>query len=164
MRVLVAYGSKAGGTTGIAEAVANRLSDAGLSVALSEAGSARGMEDFDAIVVGSSLYAGRWHSDSVRFVKRLVASGFRRPVWVFHSGPLGEDADEPQPLPKKVAALLSGLDVQTTETFGGYLDEHPSGMLAKAMARNVAGDYRDWDAIARWADEIAVGLGAVETA
>jgi menaquinone-dependent protoporphyrinogen oxidase len=164
MRVLVAYGSKAGGTAGIAKAVGNLLAQAGYAVEVCDARSAGELGGFDGVVVGSSLYTGRWHADSLKLIKRLSAAGYRGPVWVFHSGPLGEDADQPQPLPKRVSAVLGDLDVRSTATFGGRLDEHPKGMLARAMARNVAGDYRDWADIARWTDQIATGLEAESAA
>ena len=155
MDVLVAHGSKMGGTTGIADAIGDRLIARGLEVEVMPADRVSDGDRFDAVVVGSALYSGRWRPECVRLVRSLSDNSYRGSMWVFHSGPLGEDADEPQPLPGGVAALLDRLEVVDVVTFGGRMPERPRGFIARLMARNFAGDYRDWDAIAEWADGIA---------
>ena len=159
MDVLVAHGSKMGGTAEIAEAVGARLTERGHAVILTDASSATDAPAFDAVVIGSALYAGRWRTDCVKLIRRLERAAYRGPVWIFHSGPLGdEDAHEPQPLPGTVAASAAALDVRDVKTFPGRLLDKPSGIVARLMARNFAGDWRDWGAIDAWADGIASAL------
>ena len=155
MNVLVAYGSKMGGTTGIARAIGNRLEHRGLTVEVAEAGRALDIDGFDAVVVGSALYTGRWRPECVRFVRALADVSYEGPVWVFHSGPLGEDADEPQPIPGQVTGALRELRIVDAVTFAGHMPERPRGFVARLMAKNFAGDYRPWDDIDAWADRIA---------
>ena len=57
MSVLVTYGSKRGGTAGIAGIVAETLREEGLHVDLTPARQARDVEDYEAVVVGGALYA-----------------------------------------------------------------------------------------------------------
>jgi len=115
--------------------------------------------EFDAAVVGSGLYAGRWTGRAARLVKHLARDGFTGPVWLFQSGPLGdEDAASDQPYPKKVLAPASQLDVRAMVTFGGRLIEHPEQFIAKAMAKNLSGDWRDWEDIDAWAVSISDAL------
>jgi len=158
MKVLVAHGSKHGGTEEIARSVGGRLATLGCTVTVADAGEIREPERYDAIVVGSSLYAGRWNGGCVRMMRHLAKDCYQGPVWLFHSGPLGESADEPQPLPKKIESYAAQLDVRGVVTFGGRLEEHPSGVIAKAMAKDMAGDWRNWDHIDAWAVEIAEAL------
>ena len=124
-RVLVAYGSKMGGTTGIAEKIAETLSERGLDVTLQPAGEAKAKQGYDAAVVGSGLYAGRWVKHAVRLLKHLRRAGVSR-VWLFHSGPLGDDmADEPQKAPGSVARLIEELgdDLPELPKFTEYMNE-----------------------------------------
>lgn len=162
MQVLVAYGSKMGGTAEIAEAIAGRLGTHDLEVTFEDAGEVDDLSGYEAVVLGSSLYAGRWRSESVRVLRRLVHDGFAGPVWLFHSGPLtDEEAHTPQDLPRKVAGLADQLEVRGVVTFGGVLDEHPSGFIAKKLAESMAGDWRDWQDIDQFADAVADELSTV---
>jgi menaquinone-dependent protoporphyrinogen oxidase len=160
-RVLVAYGSKMGGTAGIAERVAETLKGRGHQVTLAPAGKVpRGLA-WDAAVVGSGLYAGRWRRDAVRLLKRLGWQG-EKPgrVWLFHSGPLGDEhADDPVALPAKVQAAADHLEAADVVTFGGRLPAEAPGFVAKAMARdNMMGDWRRPDHAEAWANAVAAEL------
>ena len=162
MRVLIAYGTKMKGTQGIAQRIATSLRNRGLEVALLDAADVRDVKGFDAAVVGSAIYAMRWRREVVKVLKRLAARTDPIPVWLFHSGPIGDDeAGEPQKLPRKVARLAERLDVWDTTTFGGRIPTEGGGPIAAAMARDgKAGDWRDFDEIAAWAEGIADSLGA----
>jgi len=154
--VLVAYGSKRGGTTGIAVKVAETLSERGYEVTLQPAGKVEIKKGYDAAVIGSALYANRWQGEAVRLLKRLRRAG-GIPIWLFHSGPLGDErADEPQPVPKTVALLVEQLGAEDVVTFPGRLPMDAGGFIAKAMVRNgKGGDWRDFDQIGAWASMIA---------
>ena len=158
-RVLVAYGSKMGGTKGIAEAIADTLRQRGFGVTLTEASGVPKRETFDAAVVGSALYMTRWRRSAVGLLKRLAAQGGAR-VWAFHSGPLGDDqADDPQKPPRKVAALIEQLGAEDVVTFGGILAADAKEFPASAMAKKLAGDWRDMEQVTAWANHIADELG-----
>ena len=160
-RVLVAYGTKMGGTEVIAGRVAEALRSRGHEVTLAPAGAVPRRAQFDAAVIGSGLYAGRWRPEAVRLLKRLARRGGKPRVWLFHSGPLGDDhADDPQAPPEKVQALAERLGAADVVTFGGRLSGDAGGFIAKAMVRNgKAGDWRQLDHAAAWANAIADELG-----
>ncbi|GAA4543850.1 flavodoxin domain-containing protein [Streptomyces collinus] len=92
--VLVAYGTTNGSTAEIAEAVAAVLRKEGVAAEALPARSATSVSPYDAVVVGGGLYAGRWHKDARRFVRRHGRSLAGRPVWFFSSGPLDASASE----------------------------------------------------------------------
>lgn len=160
-RILLAYASKRGGTAGIAHVIGRRLTDQGIRVDLIEAGRVRSLAGYDAMVLGSALYGGRWQRPAVRLLKRLAAEPPGIPVWLFHSGPLGDDDQEPQRPPELVAKLAPAAGARPVVTFGGRLTEKPGGFIANAMARDGrAGDWRDEEEIRHWADEVARSLVA----
>ena len=161
-KVLVAYGSKMGGTAAIAGRVADGLREGGHEVTLAPADKVPPGEPWDAAVVGSAIYAGRWCREAVRLLKGLARSG-RRParMWLFHSGPLGDEhGDDPVALPRKVQALADRLGAEEALTFGGRLEAGAPGFIAQAMVRNgKGGDWRRLDQAEAWGRSLAGQLG-----
>ena len=161
-KVLVAYGSKMGGTAGIAERIADTLRGRGHQVTLAAAEEVPRRTAWDAAVVGSGVYANHWRKEAVGLLRRLArASQKPSRIWLFHSGPLGnEHADDPVKLPAKVAALAERLAAKDVVTFGGrFREEDASGFIAKAMAKGgVLGDWRRLDHAEAWANTIAESL------
>lgn len=162
MRILVAYGSKRGGTEGVADILANVLREDGADVVVGPASSVTSFEGVDAAVIGGSLYMGRWHRDAVRLVKKHTDELRRIPVWFFSSGPLGDDAEEHPDAPPvdKVAGLMDRIGARGHVTFGGVLEADAKGFIAAKMAATMAGDWRDREAIAGWAHAIAAELAS----
>ncbi len=156
MRVLVAWGSKRGGTEGIARTIASALAADGFDVEAAPAGRVRDASAYDAAIVGGALYANRWHRDARRFVDRNVAALRRVPVWLFSSGPLDASADGAAVPPVgQVAVRLARLGARGHATFGGRLAPDAKGFPASAMARKHAGDWRNPERIRAWAGEVA---------
>ena len=136
------------------------LALAGHDVTVTEASGVKKVDGYDAVVVGSGLYAGMWRGPAKRLVRRIARQRNDLPLWLFHSGPLGDDeADDPQEFPKWLRQLEPSLNVRDKATFGGVLGENAKGFIAKSMVRNGrGGDWRDMDKIGRWAEAIAAEL------
>lgn len=163
-KILVAYGTKRGGTQGLAQMLGHSLVDRGAEVAVEPADGVADVSGFDAVIVGGSLYMGRWHRDATRLVKRCADDLTATSVWLFSSGPIGEAAEEHPDVPPvdKVAALMERIGARGHVTFGGALEPDATGFVASKMAKTMAGDWRDPEAIDQWADEIMASLtGAV---
>jgi menaquinone-dependent protoporphyrinogen oxidase len=128
MRVLVAYGSKMGGTAGIAQLVGDALADAGFQVDAGSAPEVTDLGSYDAVVIGGALYTGHWHRQARRLVKRHTSSLRDRPVWLFSSGPLnGSAAAELPPVPQ-VQELVERIGARGHVTFGGRLPAGAKGV------------------------------------
>ncbi|MBM7505427.1 flavodoxin domain-containing protein [Agromyces aurantiacus] len=162
-RVLVAYATKHHSTAEIAEAVAGELRARGHEADAVEA-SAATAEGYDAVVLGSATYAGRWRREARRFLSHERDRLARMPFWVFSSGPVGEPKDDAPAEddtwlePRKVIEQAEAAGVREHVVFGGRLPEEPDGFIEKAMVRNTPEqfqDRRDWDEIRGWADRIA---------
>ena len=77
MEVLIAYGSKRGGTAGLAEMIGQELAASGVQVTVVPAREVQSIGAADAVVVAGALYASRWQRDARRFVRRF-AEDFER--------------------------------------------------------------------------------------
>ncbi|MBO1334413.1 flavodoxin domain-containing protein [Streptomyces sp. VRA16 Mangrove soil] len=157
-RVLVAYGSKYGSTAEIADRIGDVLSKSGCATAVCPAREAvQDVSAYDAVVLGGALYAGHWHRDARRFARRARRALGSRPVWLFSSGPLDPSAAERDipPVPG-VRRIADRLDANGHITFGGRLDEHARGRMARMLVDSgKGGDFRDIAQITGWAERIA---------
>ena len=154
-KVLVAYSTKRGATAEIAEAVGATLRSHGFEADVRDADSVKDVRTYDAVIVGSAIYMGRWLRPAVRFLKRHRWDLRHRPVWLFQDGPLGDDRkDAQQPLPAKVDALARAIGAFGTATFGGRLRPDAEGVMAQQVAKRYSGDFRDFGAIEAWASEV----------
>ena len=94
MTVLVAYASKHGSTAGIAEAIADALTDHEVKAEAKSVDTIEDLGPYEAVILGSAVYAGSWMKDAVTFAERHAGELARMPVWLFSSGPLGEDVKD----------------------------------------------------------------------
>lgn len=157
MRVLVAYGTKRGGTEGLARVVGQGLKDAGHLVDVLPARGIESLDRWEAVVVGGALYAWFWQRDARRFVKRHVEELQQLPVWFFSSGPLDFSArDRELPPPGSVARLARLVGAQQHKTFGGQLLDD-----AKAAPALPRGDFRDLVAARAWGQALGEELATL---
>jgi menaquinone-dependent protoporphyrinogen oxidase len=160
MNVLVTVASKHGATSGIADAIAEELRAAGITVDRRDPADVDDVSGYGAVVLGSGVYAGRWIDHARRFTERHFAELRARPVWLFSSGPIGEPLAPLEESPDG-ARLLRELDAREHRTFAGRIDSAELGFVERAITRMVKapdGDFRDWDGIRAWAREIAASL------
>lgn len=154
MRVLVAYGTKMGGTQGLAEMLGSDLEELGHDVDVRPAAEVADVGPYQAVILGGALYYFiSWHKDARAFVKRHKSALQQRPMWLFSSGPLDDSATEKEIPPiKTVSRAIEQVGARGHVTFGGRLEEK-SGSLP-------LGDWRDPEHVRRWAEAIAGELAA----
>jgi menaquinone-dependent protoporphyrinogen oxidase len=168
MNVLVAFASKRGSTTEIAETVAATLRREGLKVCLEPAGDVGSLERFDAVVLGSAVYMKRWRGDARHFLKKHRKALRQMPFWVFSSGPVGDPArDNPEwAEPPKLAEKVEDLGGKGHVVFGGCMPVEPRGATERAMVDGIPKEFRDrrdWDEIRAWAKQVASDLVPVHS-
>ena len=162
-RILVTTASKMGSTAEIGEAIAERLRQAELLVDTAPARDVRSLVPYRVVVLGSATYMMRWRRDALAFLRRFRRELAERDLWLFQSGPLDHSAEEKSyPLPQRVEARLGELRFRGHATFGGRIDpERAKGFIVSSMVKQGLGqDFRDFDQINAWADEIAHELRA----
>ena len=165
MKVLVAYGSKYGGTAGIAETVAEQMRQDGLEVDVRPASRSLKPDPYDAVVVGGALYRNRWHRAASMYVRRNRKALRDRPTYLFSSGPLADafSGHNPPPVPE-VRLLASRVDAREHITFNGCLPAKTRRFMDRAVASTLAGDYRDRDEERAWAHHVADEVKTAATA
>jgi menaquinone-dependent protoporphyrinogen oxidase len=152
MRVLVTAASKHGGTWEIAEAIREQLATSGLDAVLRPLAEVEALDDVDAVVLGSGVYAGRWLEPARRMASTFADELRARPVWLFSSGPIGEPP-MPEADPADVEELLTATAAVDHRVFPGRLERRRLGFAERAVVaalRAPDGDFRDWDAVAAW--------------
>lgn len=185
-KVLVVYGSRHGGTRGIAERIGDVLRTEGLDAVVAAANEVGDVHTADAFVIGSGVYMGSWLDEPLEFMRRNQDALAARPTWLFSSGPLlgsTKSKDDVDPVTdalgpadgpgsggrKKVEALSAAIQPRDHRVFLGAFDpkDPPKSMSERVVrmmpaAKNILppGDFRDWDAIEVWAREIASKLAA----
>jgi menaquinone-dependent protoporphyrinogen oxidase len=168
MRVLVTAASRHDATREIAEAIAAGLEQRGFNAEVRRLDRIASLDGFDAAVIGSAIYMGRWLKTAREFVSEHAAEFSSMPVWLFTSGPLGpadhlippgESADTEQ--------MVDLVGARAHRVFAGRLERVSLGFAERAAAKAVhapEGDCRDWDAIDAFAGEIASELNAEKAA
>jgi len=163
--VLVAYATRGGSTRGIAERIARQLEERGRAVELTAAGDVASLSRFEAVVLGSAVYDGRWLPEAAELAERNRGSLANRPVWMFSVGALSDHqlGSIVQRAPKGLPRLRDRIRPRGVRAFAGVNDLTQPPWRGRTLARLLgcrAGDNRDWAAIDAWGDEIATSLRA----
>jgi len=157
MRVLVTAASKHGSTEEIAEAIANVLTKGGNDAEVIPPEEVESLEEYEALVLGSAVYAGQWLEPAMDLVDRVAEVFTGRPVWLFSSGPVGEPR-KPAEDPIDLEELLAITGARDHHVFPGKLVKKNLSFPERAITvalRVQEGDFRDWDEIEGWASRIA---------
>ncbi len=161
-RILVAYGTKYGATQEIAERIGETLRQAGLQSDVQSADRVSDLSGYEAVVLGSAVYIGRWRKEAAKFLKTHEAALAQRPVWLFSSGPTDkgdvEELMQGWSFPGALQPIADRIRPRGIAVFHGAADESKMSRLDRWLLKNVkapTGDFRDWDAIQDWATAIA---------
>jgi menaquinone-dependent protoporphyrinogen oxidase len=185
-KVLVIYGSRHGGTRGIAERIGEVLRTEGAEtiVAAADHVASDDIRTADAFLVGSGVYMGSWLSEPLEFMGSHAEVLAARPTWLFSSGPLpGSSKEAPDADPvtnalgpaegpgsggrKKLDAVSARIHPRDHRVFQGAFDpkDGPKAMSERFVrlmpaAKKILppGDFREWPLIEAWAREIAAEL------
>lgn len=161
-RVLVAYATKLGSTGEIAETIAQLLRDGGHRALALHARDVGSLDDWDAVILGSAVYAAHWQKDARRFIERFREDLTARPLWLFSGGPLDRRlARADQPITPYAAEITAGLGARAHRTFGGRLAPD-AAVDPQVLQTHRIGDFRDWQAIVEYAYRIGRELDRMQ--
>jgi menaquinone-dependent protoporphyrinogen oxidase len=164
-KVLVAYGTRAGSTAGVAERVAEVLNRSGFAAQAAEAKKVKDTASYDAVVLGSSVRAGKLKSEVLRFLDKNKADLSSKPFAAFVVCLAMKDSDEKgratagtylEPVRERIKPLSEGL-------FAGAYDPSKWGFVERRIMKMIKappGDFRKWDDIEAWAASLVPLLGA----
>ncbi len=160
MRVLVTAATRHGSTDEIAMTIARVLGDLGLDATVIAPDRVESLEPYEAVVLGSGVYLGRWLEPARSFVEHHAADLAARRVWLFSSGPIGEPLS-PDSEPLDVGPIRELIGARDHRDFAGRLERHELGLGERAIVAIVHapdGDFRAWPEIETWAAGIAAEL------
>lgn len=164
MHVLIAYATKHSSTEEIAERIGRAIWQAGCTVEVRPASAVDDLSGYDAVVLGSAVYAKRWRPEARKFAHRHGRTLRELPVWLFSSGPFGAPEEHPTaPMPPFAERLAAQIGAREHVMFGGRVPVDPGNFVERAIAKNTpaeARDARDWPAIEAWARGVAEELFA----
>jgi menaquinone-dependent protoporphyrinogen oxidase len=156
-RVLVTASSRHGSTAEMAEVITRTLVEAGVDATCREPDDVQSLDGFDAVVMGSAVYVGRWLEPAKGLVERVRPQLANRAVWLFSSGPLGVPA-KPEGDPADVESIRAATGAVDHRVFAGRLEADGLGLGEKLVVKGVRapyGDYRPWAEITEWTQGIA---------
>jgi menaquinone-dependent protoporphyrinogen oxidase len=165
MKVLVTAATKHGATGEIAQAIGDALRDQGLDPTVLPPERVDTVDGYDAVVLGSAVYAGHWLKPARQLVDRCGGALAARPVWLFSSGPVGTPP-KPEEDPVDVADVLAATSARGHRVFAGKLVRKQLSFPERAIVsalRVPDGDFRDWPEINGWAAGIAKALRSAST-
>jgi len=113
------------------------------------------VDDVDAVVIGSAVYADRWVPEAADLVVAQASSLRRLPVWLFSSGPVGGEGSRELRQQQQLAELVGA---RASAQFGGALDRATDGPVDGHLVHVGPGDWRDEQGVRRWARQIAAAL------
>ena len=158
MNVLITYASKYGATAEIAQKINDVLSKAGVPTELVPVKQVKDLSSYTAVILGSAVYIGRWRKEAVKFLEKNEQALAEQNVWLFSSGPTGEgdpvELLEGWKFPKGQQEIANRIQPHDITVFHGAVDTEKLNFMERWMSNNVdvpIGDFRDWDAITKWA-------------
>lgn len=166
--VLVTYATRAGSTQEIAEVIAQTLNNHGLTVNLQAMQDVHSVSDYDAVIAGSAIRIDKILPEAKQFIERYQHELSQKPFAPFivclamsqqderrHDQAIARALNYLKPVRDLVPTISEGL-------FAGVLDLSKLSLAYRLLFGAVTltgifkeGDYRDWDAIEHWADELS---------
>jgi menaquinone-dependent protoporphyrinogen oxidase len=165
MKILMAYATCDGSTRGIADRIAARLRERGHDAESLGVNDVHDLSPYDAFVVGSAIHGQAWLPEATRFMEWHAPVLAARPTWLFSVGmpdalakSLRKWAGKEGP---KVVEPFQEVNARDNHLFTGVVTKDQLPWVSRVVFRVAGGhygDFRDWDAIDAWADEIATSL------
>jgi menaquinone-dependent protoporphyrinogen oxidase len=164
--ILVTYASKYGATKEIAEKIGEVLRQEGLQVDILPVEGVRDLNGYEAVILGSAVYIGKWQKEVVTFLQTHVTGLSERPVSIFSSGPTGEgdpvELVDGLRLPAILQPVVDRIQPRDITVFHGHINPNKINFIEKwaikSLVKKPFGDFRDWDSIVTWATMIANAL------
>jgi menaquinone-dependent protoporphyrinogen oxidase len=157
--VLVCYTTRYGSTGEIASIIAGELQKEGFTVTLSPLSQVENPGNFDAVVIGSPLYMGKWLTEARDFVSRFRKELQDLPVAVFTVGYSFKDRMKEYIAPNEDALAPVRIFISPVAAgyFPGRVDTDRMNLTDREIIRLsgiTPGDFLDHAEAGRWAREL----------
>jgi len=158
-RALVTYASKYGSTGGVADVIKKELCSKEVAADVLLIKNVSNISSYQAVVIGSAIYMGKWMSEAVDFVKNNRDILRQVPVAYFIvcmtlSRPTEKNRAEVLSYMDPILKAVPEIKPVGIGTFAGAMDYSNLSWLNKKILKSKRipeGDFRDWSAIRAWA-------------
>ena len=157
-RILIAFATRAGSTEGIASAIAEEFSTSGYDINTVLINDKTELKGYDHIILGGPIYMGAMN-EVKDFIRRNEDAVGSRLLGAFAVGMsfAGDDEEMQAPARDALKNAIAPLKPKYYGYFAGMTDPKKLSFLQRTALRIVTspiGDFRDWEAIRGWTQEI----------
>ncbi len=152
-KVLVLYASKAGSTKEVAEFIGQEMTKSGAQVFVAEAEKNIDPSAYNAVIIGSPIYMGKWLSEARDYLKLHEKILKNKPTAIFFTCLSMSDPAKKNEAEKYLAEEKKLINPILVGKFAGKMDSSKLSFFYRMIAKIVGakdGDFRDWSAIAQW--------------
>ena len=158
-RILITYATRTGSTEDIAKEIARILTEKGRHVDLIPVRRVKSLSHYKAVIIGSAVRAAQWLPEAARFVEIHKQELQEIPTAFFTvSLTLSEYSDTNlQTVASFVDPVREYRHPDFEGFFAGRMDPKRLSFMPRLMAKAMKtreGDFRNWDAIRAWAEEV----------
>ena len=165
-KILVTYASRAGSTTGVAEAIGKTLAESGAQVDVLPMQDVKDLSPYRAVVAGSAIQNKQWLPEATQFIQAHQSELVQKPFAAFLvcMTLAMRNGETYRPFVAEFLAPVRALIRPVSEgLFAGVLDIRKVPSFSDRLKFRLSvlfgvwseGDHRDWDAIRRWAASLA---------
>jgi len=152
-KILIVVASKAGSTAEIAKFMSDELNKAGANSAVQTPDKVQHLTGYDAVIIGSPIYMGKWLSEARDFVENNQQILKKIPTAYFLSCLALTDPAKQKEISTYLTNQRELVEPIMEGRFAGKMDYSKLSFFNRMMAKMVGtkeGDYRDWKAIKEW--------------
>lgn len=162
-KILVAYATRTGSTAEVAEAIAQRLCEAGLSAEVRPVADVASLEGYSGAVLGSAIRYSSWLPEMADFLSANRDALAAMPVafYSMHMLSLGDNPAARAERAKYTEQARQAVTPVDEAFFAGKIDPERLSLfdrLAVRLVKSHVGDRRDWTRIGEWSAALAPKL------